>query len=81
MNAQLDYLGYTTGEEECAILVMKTKPDALGATRDSDGECIAHYTTKIVPFSGSGHPTCCIFPGNIPSFLLILSLIFPYFFY
>ena len=56
-------------EEKCARLVKKEKPDALGATSYSYGNCKAEYGTKII--SAFRSVRCCLFPGNISSCLLI----------
>ena len=54
------HVGNTSGDQECARLVKKLNPDALGATRYGRQlvECWAEYGTKIAKNSFR----YCIFP-------------------
>ena len=54
------HVGNTSGEQECARLVKKLNPDALGATRYGIqlAECWAEYGTKIT----KNYFRYCIFP-------------------
>ena len=72
-------VGSANGEQECARLVRKTKPDALGVTKYgySSRNCVAEYGTKMGQTSSI---RCCLFPGTTSSCWLIFMfmLIIPY---
>ena len=53
-------LGVASNEQECALLVKRKRPDALGAAFYGENSCYAEYGTKF--FGKSGRH--CFF-GNI----------------
>ena len=69
-----DRVGSTSDEQECARLVKEKKPHAIGATRYSETNCEAEYSTDTLPHAHDPHDTrrCCVFPGNISSKFIYL---------
>ena len=56
-------LGQTNGEQDCAHLVKKTNPNAMGATLyGANNHCYAEYGTEIIRGGGHRH---CFFPSKI----------------
>ena len=53
-------VGQTSTEEECANLVMKTEPNANGATWEG-GECYAEY--EAIGVSSNDQRRTCLFGG------------------
>ena len=68
------YVGETSDDQECAQMVKKKAPNALGATRYSSNECYAGYGLDI---SDSSDDRCCLFfipNGNASPYLQIFII-------